>query len=243
MAGRRQEARKNATPGGEPQRPSALSAGPAACKLARTQRQDPVMSTLELQDLDRLYPVPTPRAVAKAIDHIDPHAARFISLSPFCVFATCGANGTVDASPRGGAPGFIKIANAKQLRMPDRQGNNRLDSFRNILGGAGEIGMIFFIPGIDDTLRINGRAALNNDPALLSSMIEFGKLPRAVVEISVREAYLHCPKALMRSRLWSPDAQIKRSELPSLGMMILDQTGLGDATPTEVAVEVYKTQL
>lgn len=201
------------------------------------------MSTLELADLDRLYATPSPRAVAKAIDHIDPHAARFIALSPFCVFASSGNDGTVDASPRGGEPGFIKVADTKRLHMPDRPGNNRLDSFRNILGGNGEVALIFFIPGIDDTLRVNGRATLSTEAALLSSMIEFGKLPRAVVEISVREAYLHCPKALMRSKLWSPEVQIKRSELPSLGQMIRDQTGLGDATPTEVAVETFKQQL
>ncbi len=201
------------------------------------------MSTLELADLDRLYQTPSPRAVAKAIDHIDPHAARFIALSPFCVFASCGSDGTVDASPRGGEPGFIKVADDKRLHMPDRPGNNRLDSFRNVLGGSGEVAMIFFIPGIDDTLRVNGRASLSTDAALLSSMIEFGKLPRAVVEISVREVYLHCPKALMRSKLWSPEAQIKRSELPSLGQMIRDQTGLGEATPTEAAVEIFKQQL
>ena len=201
------------------------------------------MSTLDLADLDRLYPTPSPRAVAKAIDHIDPHAARFIALSPFCVFASSGNDGTVDASPRGGEPGFIKVADPKRLHMPDRPGNNRLDSFRNIVGGSGEVALIFFIPGIDDTLRVNGRATLNTEGALLSSLIEFGKLPRAVVEISVREAYLHCPKALMRSKLWSPDVQIKRSELPSLGQMIRDQTGLGEATPTEVAVETFKQQL
>jgi uncharacterized protein len=201
------------------------------------------MSTLELSDLDKLYPAPKARTIAKAIDHIDPHAKRFISLSPFCVFATCGPDGTVDASPRGGAAGFIKVADAKRLQMPDRQGNNRLDSFRNILGGSGEIGMIFFIPGIDDTLRINGKATLNDDPALLASMIEFGKPPRTLVEINVREVYLHCPKALMRSRLWSPDAQMKRSELPSLSEMIRDQTGLGEAEPTDEAVARFKQQL
>ena len=201
------------------------------------------MSTLELADLDRLYATPSPRAVAKAIDHIDPHAARFISLSPFCVFASSGKDGTVDASPRGGEPGFIKVADRKRLHMPDRPGNNRLDSFRNIVGGSGEIALIFFIPGVDDTLRVNGRATLSTEASRLSSMIEFGKLPRAVVEISVREAYLHCPKALMRSKLWSPEAQIKRSELPSLGQMIRDQTGLGEATPTEVAIETFKQQL
>ncbi len=201
------------------------------------------MSTLDLADLDRLYPTPSPRAMAKAIDHIDPHAARFISLSPFCVVATSGSDGTVDASPRGGEPGFIKVADRKRLHMPDRPGNNRLDSFRNIVGGSGEIALIFFIPGVDDTLRVNGRATLSTEASRLSSMIEFGKLPRAVVEISVREAYLHCPKALMRSKLWSPEAQIKRSELPSLGQMIRDQTGLGEATPTEVAIETFKQQL
>jgi len=201
------------------------------------------MSTLDLADLDRLYPTPSPRAMAKAIDHIDPHAARFISLSPFCVVATSGSDGTVDASPRGGEPGFIKVADRKRLHMPDRPGNNRLDSFRNIVGGSGEIALIFFIPGVDDTLRVNGRATLSTEASRLSSMIEFGKLPRAVVEISVREAYLHCPKALMRSKLWSPEAQIKRSELPSLGQMIRDQTGLGEATPSEVAIETFKQQL
>jgi PPOX class probable FMN-dependent enzyme len=201
------------------------------------------MSSLALSDLDRVYPAPSPRAVAKAIDHVDPHAARFIGLSPFCVFASTGADGTVDASPRGGAPGFIRVDGPKRLQMPDRQGNNRLDSYRNILSGSGEIAMIFFIPGIDYTLRVNGRATLNDDPALLATMIEFGKPPRSVVEIAVREVYLHCPKALMRSRLWSPEVQIKRAELPSLSAMIRDQTGMGDAEPTAVAVERFKQQL
>jgi PPOX class probable FMN-dependent enzyme len=201
------------------------------------------MSTLALTDLDRIYPAPAPRAVAKALDHIDPHAARFIKLSPFCVFATTGPDGTVDASPRGGAPGFVKIADTRRLQMPDRQGNNRLDSYRNMLGSSGEVAMLFFIPGIDDMLRVNGRATLNDDPALLATMIEFGKPPRAVVEVAVREAYLHCPKALMRSRLWSPETQIKRSEMPSLSQMIKDQTGLGDVETTEAAVERMKTTL
>src|SRR5579872_5957005 len=110
----------------------------------RIMQGGPNMSTLELTDLDRLYPTPSPRAMAKAIDHIDPHAARFISLSPFCVVATSGSDGTVDAPPRGGEPGFIKVADRKRLHMPDRPGNNRLDSFRNIVGGSGEIALIFF---------------------------------------------------------------------------------------------------
>jgi PPOX class probable FMN-dependent enzyme len=199
--------------------------------------------TLALGDLDRLYPAPKPRTLAKAIDHVDRHAARFLELSPFCVFASVGADGKVDASPRGGPPGFVRLSGPKRLLMPDRMGNNRLDSFRNILSASGEIGMIFFIPGIDDALRINGRASLTNDPALLESMIEFGKPPRAVVEIAVREVYLHCPKAMMRARLWDPEAQVARETLPSLGEMIRDQTGMGEATPTAEALALFKEQL
>jgi PPOX class probable FMN-dependent enzyme len=201
------------------------------------------MTSLNLSDLEKIYPPPAQRSLAKVIDHIDRHCQRFIALSPFCVLATSGADGTVDASPRGGAPGFVRIEGPKRLLMPDRQGNNRLDSYRNVLGGKGEIALLFFIPGIDDMLRINGTAKLNDDAALISSMIEFGRPPRAVIEIAVREAYLHCPKALMRSRLWSADAQIKRSELPSLAQMVRDQTGIGETEPTEVAVERYKQQL
>jgi PPOX class probable FMN-dependent enzyme len=201
------------------------------------------VGTFEFSDLERLYSAPTPRAIAKAIDHIDAHARRFISLSPFCILASSGPDGTVDASPRGGERGFVRVDGIKRIQLPDRQGNNRLDSFRNILGSSGQVGMLFLIPGIDDTLRVNGTASLNDDPALLSSMIEFGKLPRTVLEISVREVYLHCPKALMRSRLWSQDAQLRRSDLPSLGQMIRDQTGMGEAEPTAQAVDRFKTQL
>ena len=198
---------------------------------------------LALADLDRLYPAPKPRALAKALDHIDRHAARFIGLSPFCVLASVGADGTVDASPRGGAPGFCHVADPRRLLMPDRAGNNRLDSVRNILAGDGEVGLIFFIPGIDDALRLNGRARLSDDAALLASMIEFGKPPRAVVEIAVREVYLHCPKAMMRARLWADDAKVGRETLPSLSQMIRDQTGLGELETTANALNRFREQL
>lgn len=187
------------------------------------------MSTLSLSDLDAVYARPHERTLAKSLDHIDPHAARFIAASPFCVLASVGPDGTVDTSPRGGGPGFVRVADAKTLQMPDRPGNNRLDSFRNILGGTGEVSLIFFVPGMDETLRVAGRASLNRDAALMESMIEFGKPPRAVLEIAVRESFLHCPKALMRSRLWEADAQIDRASFPSLSEMIQEQTGMGVA--------------
>jgi PPOX class probable FMN-dependent enzyme len=201
------------------------------------------MTRIALADLDRLYPAPKPRAIAKVIDHVDRYAARFLSLCPFCVFATVGADGTVDASPRGGSPGFVRVAGPKLLQMPDRPGNNRLDSFRNILSGAGEVALLFFIPGIDDALRINGRASLSFDAALLASMTEFGKPPRAVVEIAVREVYLHCPKAIMRARLWDPAAQQPRSTFPTVGEMIRDQTGVGEPETLAEAQARYREQL
>jgi PPOX class probable FMN-dependent enzyme len=201
------------------------------------------MTGLGLDDLDRLYPAPKPRTLAKVIDHVDRHAARFIALSPFCVFASAGADGAVDASPRGGAPGFVRVEGPQRLLMPDRPGNNRLDSLRNMLGGSGEVGMLFFIPGIDDALRLNGRATLTDDPALLETLVEFGKPPRTVVEIAVREVYLHCPKAMMRARLWDPSANQPRTALPSLGEMIRDQTGLGDAESTAEATVRFREQL
>jgi PPOX class probable FMN-dependent enzyme len=194
------------------------------------------MSALTLSDLDDVYAKPADRTLAKTLDHIDRHMARFIALSPFCVLASVGADGTVDTSPRGGGPGFVRVADEHTLQMPDRPGNNRLDSFRNILGGSGEVSLIFFLPGMDETLRVAGRASLNLDPALMESMIEFGKKPRAILQIAVREAFLHCPKALMRSRLWEADAQVDRSAFPSLGEMIHEQTGMGAADSQEQVI-------
>jgi len=201
------------------------------------------MTRIALEDLDRIYAQPKPRTKAKVIDHIDRHAARFIELSPFCILASAGADGRVDASPRGGAPGFVRILDPKRLLMPDRPGNNLLDSLRNILSGTGEVGMLFMIPGVDDALRLNGRATLSENPALLESLVEFGKPPRTAIEIAVHEVYLHCPKAIMRARLWDPAAQVEREVLPSLGEMIRDQTGMGEAEPHATAVERFKETL
>jgi predicted pyridoxine 5'-phosphate oxidase superfamily flavin-nucleotide-binding protein len=127
--------------------------------------------------------------------------------------------------------------------MPDRSGNNRIDSFRNIVEGSGFVQLIFFVPGIDETLRVGGTGRLSAEPELLASMEEFGKLPRAVLNISVHEAYFHCGKALMRARLWSPDARVERTALPSISQVIHDQTRLGEPE-TQAEVEArYKTQL
>jgi PPOX class probable FMN-dependent enzyme len=200
------------------------------------------LTDLAPSDLTAIYPNPSPRVVAKARPELDAHSKKFIEMSPFCVIATSGSDGSVDASPRGGNPGFVHVAGANQLLMPDRSGNNRIDSFRNIVEGSGLLQLIFFVPGIDETLRVGGRGSITTDAGLMASMIEFGKLPRAVLRIEVREAYFHCGKALMRSKLWSA-SQVERNVMPSIGEVIHDQTGLGERESQEVIYERYKTQL
>jgi PPOX class probable FMN-dependent enzyme len=202
------------------------------------------MTDLALDDLDRLYRRPHPLVMAKTLDHIEQHGARFIGLSPFCVISSAGQDGAQDVSPRGGEPGFVHVADRKTLLMPDRGGNNRLDSLRNLLGGSGRIGMMFLIPGIDDVFRVNGRAAAVEPGDLAAQFMEFGKPPRLILRITVEEAFLHCPKALMRSRLWDPDARIDRSALPTGSEMFSDQLGLPKPTVKEQDVVAgYRTQL
>src|SRR3981081_3308489 len=192
------------------------------------QAPEDTLTDFAASDLAAIYPQPSPRVIAKARPEIDRHARKFIGMSPFCVLATSGSDGSVDASPRGGNPGFVHVAGPHRLLMPDRSGNNRIDSFRNIVEGSGFVQLIFFVPGIDETLRVGGKGTLSAEPDLLASMEEFGKLPRAVLSIAVAEAYFHCGKALVRSRLWSPETRVERSVLPSITQMIHDQTSLGD---------------
>ena len=137
------------------------------------------MTDFAASDLKTIYPAPSPRVIAKARPEIDAHARKFIAMSPFCVLATSGSDGSVDASPRGGNPGFVHVTGPNELLMPDRSGNNRIDSFRNIVEGSGLLQLIFFVPGIDETLRVGGKGTLTTDPALMASMVEFGKQPRA----------------------------------------------------------------
>ena len=200
------------------------------------------MTDLAACDLASIYPKPTERVLAKARPSLDAHSKKFIEMSPFCVLATSASDGSVDASPRGGTPGFVHVAGPNRLLMPDRSGNNRIDSFRNIVEGTGFVQLIFFVPGIDETLRVGGRGALTADPALMATMVEFGKPPRAVLVIDVKEAYFHCGKALMRSKLWTAE-RVERKVMPSIGEVIHDQTGLGERESQEAIYERYKTQL
>ena len=201
------------------------------------------MTDLVSKDLAAIYPKPSPRVIAKARPSIDAHAKSFIAMSPFCVIATSGSDASVDASPRGGNPGFVRVEGPNRLLMPDRPGNNRLDSFRNIVEGSGCVQLIFFVPGIDETLRVGGKGTLSAAPELLAAMEEFGKPPRAVLDIAVHEAYFHCGKALMRARMWTQDAQVERSSFPSISQVIHDQTQLGEPEGQAEVEASNRTQL
>jgi len=196
-----------------------------------------------LDALRRIYREPIGRAVVKAIPRLDRHCRRFIELSPFLVIASGDGKGAMDASPRGEEPGFVQALDDRTLAIPDRPGNNRLDTFANILVNPA-VGLIFFIPGVEETLRINGTAEIRDDEALVACFEVGGKRPATVLVVRLGEAYLHCAKALMRSRLWSDDVRVDRSILPSMGQMLKDQIGLSEEPETqEVMRERYSDQL
>ena len=196
------------------------------------------------EQLRALYAAPGERAVRKQQAQLDGHCQRFIALSPFCVLASGGGTGALlDASPRGGAPGFVKSPDAHTLLLPDAGGNNRLDTLSNLLDDP-RIGLVFLIPGVDETLRVNGTARLRDEAIYTDFFIAERQRPKLVIEVRVAEVYLHCPKALMRSRLGSADAQVDRAVLPTLGQMIHDQMGLDTEPESQVAMlQRYRAQM
>jgi uncharacterized protein len=188
-----------------------------------------------LAALRRHYPEPKERAVLKQIAQLDVHCRRFISLSPFLVLATSDAAHNMDASPRGGEPGFVKVTEGGDLLIPDSPGNNRLDSFANIVS-VGRLGLLFMIPGVDETLRVNGSAVLSMAASDIAACTTEKRAPKLVIRVSVEAAYLHCAKAFMRSKLWEAAARTDPSALPSAGEMISDQTGIRVAPETREAM-------
>ncbi len=168
--------------------------------------------------LEALYGLPLARSLIKEIDYISDHYRAFIEKAPFVVVATSGPEG-LDSSPRGDPPGFVRVQDAQTLLIPDRRGNNRLDTLRNLVRDP-RISLLFLIPGVGETLRINGRADIVTDPELCTSFEMKGKIPTSVLVITVERIYFQCQKALVRSRLWSEDAKIPRSDLPSTGTIL-----------------------
>ena len=188
-----------------------------------------------VERLRSLYLAPRDRALKKQLCVLDEHCRRFIQLSPFVIVASASAAQMVDASPRGGAPGFVKTLNEGTLLIPDAPGNNRLDTLENIIA-TGKIGLLFMVPGVDETLRVNGAAHLSCSEEHIEVFSGEKRRPKLVIEVRVAEAYLHCAKALMRSGLWQVSSQVSRSVLPTMGQMINDQTGI--ETPAETREEM-----
>ena len=174
----------------------------------------------DITTLERLYGAPSGAAVEKEVDYIHPHYRTLIAASPFVVLATSGPDG-LDASPRGDAAGFVIVADDRTLLIPDRRGNNRVDSLRNIITNP-HVALLFLIPGVGETLRVNGRAMISTAPALLDRFSVGGKLPRSVIVVRVDTVFFQCSRAIFRSRLWDPAQQIDRGSLPSLGTMLAD---------------------
>jgi PPOX class probable FMN-dependent enzyme len=176
----------------------------------------------ELCTLRELYGEPGEGAIKKQLPGLDRHCRAFIALSPFLVVASSGADGNCDASPRGDAPGFVAVLDDTTLLIPDRPGNRRVDTLGNVTGNP-HVGLIFFVPGMNETLRVNGTVRITTDPALLEPLAVQGKVPRSGMLVAVEEAYLHCARALLRADLWNPEKHIDRASFPSLGRMIADQ--------------------
>jgi PPOX class probable FMN-dependent enzyme len=172
--------------------------------------------------LRELYGEPSDAAIAKEIDYVHPHYRAMIEASPFMVMATSGPEG-LDVSPRGDPAGFVVVEDERTLLIPDRRGNNRADSLNNLIGDP-RIALLFMIPGVGETLRVNGQAEISVDPALLQRFPAQGKLPRSVIVVHVERVYFQCPKALVRSDLWNPAKHVERRSLPSSGTILADIT-------------------
>jgi len=196
----------------------------------------PTVFSTEAQ-LRELLGHPMDLAARKAIPFLDKYCKAFIERAPFLTLATANAAGKVDVSPRGDQPGFALILDDNTLYLPERPGNARYDSLVNIIENP-HVGLLFFVPGYEDMLRVNGRAQLVQDEALAARCVVNGKAPKIGIRVTVEEAYLHCAKALKRSQLWSAESHRDRKELPSLGQMVLEQTAAANEAPTDETIRM-----
>ena len=196
-----------------------------------------------IEQLEALYGQPYGPAVVKEVDYITSGYRKLIEAAPFVAVATGGPEG-LDCSPKGDAPGFVRILDDKTLAIPDRPGNNRIDGYRNILRDP-RIALLFLIPGVGETLRVNGRASISIDPELMQSFAVNGKLPRCVLIVHIESIYFHCSKAIVRSKLWDAETKIDRKSLPSTGIIVaeLSQGKLGGEDYDRAMPERIKAQL
>ena len=195
-------------------------------------------------ELDALYDDPVPNAVIKELDHLLPEHVAYIDASPFVLLATSGADG-LDCSPRGDPAGFVRVADERTILIPDRRGNNRLDTLRNLVVDP-RIGLLFLVPGINVTLRVNGTAVLTTDEDLRRSFAMGDKLPATVMVVTTTAVYTQCPKALIRSHLWDPARHLDGADVPSVGQIMeritdggIDGAALDAAYPDRVRQTIY----
>jgi PPOX class probable FMN-dependent enzyme len=180
-----------------------------------------------LAELRAVIPEPSEVAAAKTRPTLDEHSRRFIAMAPFVAIGTQSADGRGDVSPKGDPAGFVAVLDDTTIVIPDRPGNNRTDTFANVIANPA-VGLLFVVPGLTETLRVNGTAALTTDPELLATLAVNGREPKLAMVVTVTEAFLHCGKALIRSKLWDPDRHVDRSAMPSIGRVIADQLALDD---------------
>lgn len=206
--------------------------------------REPVTIVRTLADLDALYDAPVPTSIVKELDHLLAEHRAYVEASPFVLLATSGPGG-LDCSPRGDPAGFVRVQDERTLLLPDRRGNNRLDSLRNIVVDP-RVGLLFLVPGVDVTLRVNGTAVLSTDEELRSSFAMGDKIPTTVIVVSTTSVYTQCPKALIRSKLWDPSLHRRAGELPSVGRIMeriteggIDGDALDAAYPERVGQTIY----
>src|SRR5438046_7829884 len=181
-----------------------------------SESRDHIVTSIEA--LEHIYGEPFGPSIAKETDRVTSHYRAFIEAAPFFALATAGPEG-LDCSPRGDAPGFVRVHDEKTLLVPDRRGNNRIDSWRNILSDP-RVALLFLIPGCGETIRVNGRASISSDPALTGSFVVQGKAPRTVIIVSVDLVYFQCAKPIVRSKLWDASRHVERQSLPSTGTIL-----------------------
>ena len=205
---------------------------------------EPTTIIADVATLERLYGAPSEASIVKEVDHVHPVYRKLIEASPFAILATSGPGG-LDASPRGDGPGFVVVEGEKTLLLPDRRGNNRTDSLRNIIGDP-RVALLFLIPGIGETLRVNGRATISIESTLLRRFAVAGKEPRSVLVIAVETVYFQCSRAIVRADLWNPAKHANRSALPSTGAILaaLSNARIGGesydrALPARVKATLY----
>jgi PPOX class probable FMN-dependent enzyme len=205
---------------------------------------NPTHEVTDIATLEALYGPAVPRSLDKEIDHLSAHYRAFVEASPFVALASAGTGG-LDVSPRGDAAGFVTVEDPKTLLLPDRRGNNRIDTLRNIVSDP-RVALLFLVPGIGETLRINGRAAISVDPALLARFAVAGKQPRTVLVVKIERVYFQCSRAVVRAELWNPERHRARDSLPSAGDILqalakdgFDGRAYDAELPTRVATTLY----